>query len=107
MRRLSQMNVLVWVMLAAAALSASRLAQASHRHPRKYKSPPAMAHVEVTVLKASTGKPLYNAAVVFHPIKQDKDEGDLYFLGWRWEAWASRDADSAAAASITHTRTFI
>jgi hypothetical protein len=31
----------------------------------------------VTVIKATNGKPVQNAAVVFHPIKGGKDEGGL------------------------------
>ncbi len=60
-----------------ATLSLLPFANATERHPRKYKSPPLTAHVEVTVLKASTGKPLRNAAVVFHPLKGTKDEGNM------------------------------
>lgn len=60
-----------------AVFPALKMAQGSDRHPRKYKAPPPTAHVEVTVLKASTGKPLPNAAVVFHPMKQDKDQGNM------------------------------
>jgi hypothetical protein len=44
---------------------------------RKYKAPPETAHIVVEVLKASNGKPVVNAAVVFHPIKDGKDEGNL------------------------------
>ena len=44
---------------------------------RKYKVPPDTSHVEVTVLKESNGKPLLNAAVVFHPSKDGVDEGNL------------------------------
>lgn len=44
---------------------------------RKYKVPEATSHVEVTVLKKATGKPVANAAVVFHPVKNGKDEGNL------------------------------
>ena len=47
------------------------------RRGRKYKAPPATSHVEVTVLKASNGKPIMNAAVVFHPMKDGKDDGNL------------------------------
>lgn len=76
MRRLpiSFYSVLVFTI---AALSLHPFANASERHPRKYKSPPPMAHVEVTVLKGSTGRPLHNAAVVFHPLKGTKDEGNM------------------------------
>src|SRR5271154_1665004 len=44
---------------------------------RKYKAPPETAHIVVQVTKASNGKPVENAAVVFHPIKDGKDEGNL------------------------------
>jgi hypothetical protein len=44
---------------------------------RKYKAPPETAHIVVQVTKASNGKPIENAAVVFHPVKDGKDEGNL------------------------------
>ncbi len=51
--------------------------QESKHRGRKYKAPEPTSHVEVTVIKESTGKPLPNAAVVFHPVKDGKDEGNL------------------------------
>jgi len=44
---------------------------------RKYKAPPETSHVEVLVLKDSNQKPILNAAVVFHSVKDGKDEGNL------------------------------
>lgn len=44
---------------------------------RKYKTPPPSSHIEVTVTKAFNGKPIENAAVIFHPIQGDKDKGGL------------------------------
>ncbi|HEX4651269.1 MAG TPA: carboxypeptidase-like regulatory domain-containing protein [Granulicella sp.] len=44
---------------------------------RKYKAPPATTHFVVEVTRASNGKPVVNASVVFHPIKDGKDEGNL------------------------------
>ena len=44
---------------------------------RKYKAPPATSHIEVEVLKAYNGKPVANAAVIFHAIRDGKDEGNL------------------------------
>jgi len=44
---------------------------------RKFKTPPPSAHIEVTVLRAFNGKPIGNAAVIFHPIEGDKDKGGL------------------------------
>jgi hypothetical protein len=44
---------------------------------RKYKAPPDTSHIEVLVTKKSNGKPIVNAAVVFNPSKDGKDEGSL------------------------------
>jgi hypothetical protein len=48
----------------------------SHRG-RKYKAPPPSSRIEVTVVKADNGKPVTNAAVIFHPIEGDKDKGTM------------------------------
>lgn len=45
---------------------------------RKYKAPPPMAQVVVTVVRASDDKPLVHAAVVFHATTKDnKDDGNI------------------------------
>lgn len=45
---------------------------------RKYKPPPPTCKISVTVVKATDGKPVEDAAVVFHPIdKNGKDQGNL------------------------------
>src|ERR1700750_496669 len=44
---------------------------------RKYTPPPATSTIKVTVLRATNGKPIANAAVVFHPMEGDKDKGAL------------------------------
>jgi hypothetical protein len=45
---------------------------------RKYKAPPPTCKISVTVLKITDGKPIEDAAVVFHPIdKAGKDQGNL------------------------------
>ena len=59
--------------LLAPASSASLAGQ----HGRKYKAPPETSHIEVRVTKKSNGKPISNAAVVFNPTKDGKDEGNL------------------------------
>jgi len=48
-----------------------------HARGRKYKAPPATSNVEIEVVKAANGKPIMNAAVIFHPEKDGKDEGNL------------------------------
>src|SRR5208282_1736632 len=44
---------------------------------RKYKAPPATARIEVTILRDLNGKPVENAAVVFHPMEGEKDKGNM------------------------------
>lgn len=51
-------------------------AQEQHRG-RKYTPPPPTAKITVTVIKATNGKPVENAAVVFHPMKDGKGEGNM------------------------------
>ena len=53
------------------------LAQDDHPRGRKYKPPPDTSHIEVEVLRATNGKPISNAAVIFNPEKDGKDEGNL------------------------------
>src|ERR1700734_4363372 len=53
---------------------ASALAQ---HNGRKYTPPPATATIKVTVLRPTNGKPIPNAAVVFHPMEGDRDKGAL------------------------------
>lgn len=48
-----------------------------HERGRKYKPPPDTSHIEVEVLRSSNGKPISNAAVIFNPEKDGKDEGNL------------------------------
>jgi hypothetical protein len=44
---------------------------------RKYKVPPPSARIEVTVLRDSSGKPIQDAHVIFHPVEGDKDKGSM------------------------------
>jgi hypothetical protein len=68
------------VLLAGLGLALSSLAlhaQDDNGRGRKYKAPPPAATIQVTVLKADNGKPIPDAAVIFHPIEGDKDKGAL------------------------------
>jgi hypothetical protein len=49
----------------------------SVKHGRKYKAPPETSHIEVIVTKGFNKKPIMNAAVIFHPIKDGVDSGTL------------------------------
>ena len=44
---------------------------------RKYVPPPPTANIKVTVLRSTDGKPVNDASVIFHPIKNGKDEGAM------------------------------
>ncbi len=44
---------------------------------RKYKDPPPVAHIAVSVTRASNGKPVENAAVIFHTFHDGKDQGNM------------------------------
>ena len=52
-------------------------AQETNRRGRKYKVPEETSHITVVVVKGQNGKPILNAAVIFHPVKNGKDEGNL------------------------------
>lgn len=65
------------VFVAAAFLIPSLLIAQDSSRGRKYNPPPPTSKITVTVTKATNGKPVENAAVVFHPIKNGKDEGGL------------------------------
>ena len=57
-------------------MTASAWAQDENRG-RKYKPPPETSEIHVTVLRDSSGKPIHNAAVVLHPLRNGKDEGAM------------------------------
>ena len=50
---------------------------AAQKRGRKYKAPPATAHFEVTVTRATNGKPVENASVIFHPLQDGHDDGNM------------------------------
>lgn len=68
--------LLAFIGLALSSLTAGAQQNTSGRG-RKYKSPPPTAHIEVTVLRDVNGKPIENAAVVFHAMVGEKDEGNM------------------------------
>lgn len=49
----------------------------SDQSRRKYTPPPATCSIKVTVLRSTNGKPIANAAVIFHPVEGDRDKGAL------------------------------
>ncbi|MGA2673722.1 MAG: carboxypeptidase-like regulatory domain-containing protein [Terracidiphilus sp.] len=67
------------VFVAAFGLIVSSLSaqQETSKRGRKYKAPPPTARIEVTVLRDVNGKPIENAAVVFHAMVGEKDTGNM------------------------------
>lgn len=65
------------LVVAATLLLPSLLCAQESGRGRKYVPPPPTSKITVTVIKAANGKPVENAAVVFHPIKDGKDQGGL------------------------------
>ncbi len=67
------------VFVAGFCLAGSSLAvsaqQDNSRHVRKMKVPPLAARIEITVVRDINGKPVENAAVVFHPMEGERDKG--------------------------------
>src|SRR6266702_6987952 len=61
------------------SLSAASLAygQDTQKRGRKYKAPPPTARFEVTVVRATNGKPIENASVIFHPLEDGKNAGNM------------------------------
>ncbi|MGD0802277.1 MAG: carboxypeptidase-like regulatory domain-containing protein [Terracidiphilus sp.] len=62
--------------LVLSTLTASAQQTTSNRG-RKYKAPPATARLEVTVVRDVNGKPIENASVIFHPMRGEKDKGNM------------------------------
>jgi hypothetical protein len=69
----------VWVSLTALVLvfAVHGAVAQSEQHGRKYQPMPPTAHMVVTVQKGFNGKPLMNAAVVFHAVRDGKEDGNL------------------------------
>ena len=68
------------IMVFSLALVFATLAAAqpgSSSRGRKYKAPPPTARIAVTVLRDTDGKPIENAAVVFHAMEGEKDTGNM------------------------------
>lgn len=63
--------------IAFLAIAATASAQDSTFRGRKYKAPPPVSHVEVTVVRADSGKPITDASVIFHPLIHGKDRGNM------------------------------
>jgi hypothetical protein len=65
------------VLLGFTVIVLSASAQNTDKRGRKYKAPPPTAKLEVTVVRDTDAKPIENAAIVFHPMVNGKDEGNM------------------------------
>ena len=64
-------------LLAIVSASSALMAQDAPNRGRKYKAPPATSVVVVTVLRATNGKPVENASVIFHPLVNGRNSGNM------------------------------
>jgi hypothetical protein len=65
------------LVMAGVVAASSMQAQDNTKRGRKYKPPPPTAKFEVTVIRASNGKPIENASVIFHPLEDGKNAGNM------------------------------
>jgi len=65
------------LILLAMSLVSNGQAPDTAKRGRKYKMPPPTSRVEVTVLRASNGKPIENASVIFHPLQDGRENGNM------------------------------
>jgi hypothetical protein len=73
-----QSSKMGWAVAIAMALAMVSVAGAQDdQHGRKWKPLPPTAHIVVTVVKGFNGKPLPNAAVIFHAVRDGRDDGNL------------------------------
>ncbi len=78
MKQVLRSSTTGWAAGLAMALAMVLVASAQNNdHGRKWKPLPPTAHIVVTVVKGFNGKPMPNAAVVFHAVREGKDDGNL------------------------------
>jgi hypothetical protein len=70
MHRRPTISVCAAFALCVLILGLGAFAQSPSRRGRKYKAPPPTAKIEVSVLRDIDGKPIENAAVIFHTLKE-------------------------------------
>ena len=76
-RFLFRLSVFVAICGLAVSSLAAGAQQDTAKRGRKYKAPPPFARIAVTVLRDGSGKPIENAAVIFHPMQGEKDKGNM------------------------------
>lgn len=66
-----------WTLLAGLVCVSLAAHGQDGKRGRKYKDPPPVAHIAVSVTRASNGKPVENAAVIFHTFHDGRDQGNM------------------------------
>ena len=66
---LAAVVLLIWPLTASA--------QKERYRGRKFKPPPPVSRIVVTVLRNDNDTPIRNAHVIFHPVEGDKDKGGM------------------------------
>jgi hypothetical protein len=77
MKLVYRSRMMGWAAGLALVAGTVSVAQAQDDHGRKWKPLPPLSHIVVTVVKGFDGKPLPNAAVVFHSTMNGRDNGNL------------------------------
>ncbi|HEX4321949.1 MAG TPA: hypothetical protein VHZ52_13645 [Acidobacteriaceae bacterium] len=64
-------------LMASVGIAAVAQDSSAPKRGRKYKAPPVTSRVEVTVTRATNGRPVENAAVIFHPLVDGHNDGNM------------------------------
>jgi hypothetical protein len=75
--RNSRRFVISGFFMAALVVAGVAYGQDAPKRGRKYKAPPPTAKIEVTVIRATNGKPVENASVIFHPLTDGRNDGNM------------------------------
>ena len=76
-RSLLRLSIIVAVFALIVSTLAASAQQGPAKRGRKFKMPPPTGRIEVTVLRDSSGKPIVNASVIFHPMEGERDRGNM------------------------------
>jgi hypothetical protein len=76
-RSLFRLSIIVAVVALIVGSLAAGAQQGPAKRGRKFKMPPPTGRIEVTVVRDSSGKPIENASVIFHPMEGEKNKGNM------------------------------
>lgn len=76
-RSFFRLSIVVAVLALIVSTLAADAQQSPEKRGRKFKMPPPTGHIEVTVVRDSSGKPIENASVIFHEVVSGKETGNM------------------------------